>query len=107
MFLCAVGVGLLNGSLIRFARFTPVAATLVTYIGLGGLAFTLRSAPDGYIAISVTDAISTKVGPVPIAFVAFVVCALALELGLRGGGSACGCARSARTRSRRGGSACP
>ncbi len=85
MFLCAVGVGLLNGSLIRFARFTPVAATLVTYIGLGGLAFTLRSAPDGYIATSVTDAISTKVGPVPIAFVAFVVCALALELGLRRG----------------------
>ena len=85
MFLAAVGVGLLNGSLIRFARFTPVAATLVTYIGLGGLAFTLRSAPDGYIATSVTDAISTKIGPVPIAFVAFVVCALGLELGLRRG----------------------
>src|SRR5581483_2949086 len=83
MFLAAVGVGLLNGGLIRFARFTPVAATLVTYIGLGGLAFTLRSAPDGYIAASVTEAISTKIGPVPVAFVAFVVCALALELGLR------------------------
>jgi len=83
MFLCAVGVGLLNGGLIRFARFTPVAATLVTYIGLGGLAFTLRSAPDGYIAASVTKAISTKVGPVPIAFVAFVLCAFALEWGLR------------------------
>src|SRR5581483_1489728 len=54
MFLAAVGVGLLNGSLIRFAKFTPVAATLVTYIGLGGLAFTLRPAPDGYIAASVT-----------------------------------------------------
>ena len=44
------GVGLLNGALIRFAKFTPVAATLVTYIALGGLAFRLRSAPDGYIA---------------------------------------------------------
>jgi len=85
MFVAALGVGLLNGSLIRFAHFTPVAATLVTYIGLGGLAFTLRSAPDGYIASSVTDAISTKVGPVPVAFGAFVVCALALELGLRRG----------------------
>jgi ABC-type sugar transport system ATPase subunit/ribose/xylose/arabinose/galactoside ABC-type transport system permease subunit len=85
MVLCAVGVGLLNGSLIRFAKFTPVAATLVTYIGLGGLAFTLRSAPDGYIAASVTEAISTKVGPVPVAFVAFVLCALGLELGLRRG----------------------
>ena len=62
MFACAIGVGLVNGALIRFANFTAVAATLVTYIALGGLAFTLRDAPDGYIAISVTDAISRKVG---------------------------------------------
>jgi ABC-type sugar transport system ATPase subunit/ribose/xylose/arabinose/galactoside ABC-type transport system permease subunit len=83
IFAAAVGVGLLNGSLIRFAKFTPVAATLVTYIGLGGLAFTLRSAPDGYIATSVTNAIATKVGPVPIAFVVFVLSAVGLELALR------------------------
>ena len=83
MLAAAVGVGLLNGALIRYAKFTPVAATLVTYIGLGGLAFTLRSAPDGYIATSVTDVISKKVGPVPLAFVVFVLCALGLELGLR------------------------
>ena len=83
MVVAAAAVGLLNGSLIRFAKFTPVAATLVTYIGLGGLAFTLRSAPDGYIAASVTNAISTKIGPVPIAFIVFVVCAIGLELGLR------------------------
>ena len=83
MFLAAVGVGLLNGSLIRFAKFTPVAATLVTYIGLGGLAFTLRPAPDGYIAASVTNAISTKFGPVPIAFIVFVLTAFTLELLLR------------------------
>jgi ribose transport system ATP-binding protein len=83
MLLTAVAVGLVNGALIRFAKFTPVAATLVTYIALGGLAFTLRDSPDGYIATSVTDVISTKVGPVPVAFVVFVACALALELGLR------------------------
>jgi ribose transport system ATP-binding protein len=83
MLACAVAIGLLNGTLIRFANFTPVAATLVTYIALGGLAFTLRDAPDGYITASVTDVISTKVGPVPLAFVVFVLCALGLELGLR------------------------
>ena len=83
MLLSAVGIGLLNGALIRFAKFTAVAATLVTYIGLGGLAFTLRSAPDGYIATSVTNAIATKVGPVPIAFIVFVLCAFGLELALR------------------------
>jgi ribose transport system ATP-binding protein len=74
---------LINGALIRFANFTAVAATLVTYIALGGLAFTLRDAPDGYIAFSVTDAISKKVGPVPIAFILLVVVAVALELALR------------------------
>src|SRR5207344_579786 len=83
MLASAVVIGLLNGALIRFAKFTPVAATLVTYIGLGGLAFTLRDAPDGYIATSVTDAISTKIGQVPVAFVVFVATALVLELGLR------------------------
>jgi ribose transport system ATP-binding protein len=83
MFLCATGIGLLNGALIRYAKFTPVAATLVTYIGLGGLAYTLRSAPDGYIAASVTNAIQTKVGPIPVAFIVFVLVAFALEFGLR------------------------
>jgi ribose transport system ATP-binding protein len=83
MFVAAAAVGLLNGALIRYARFTPVAATLVTYIGLGGLAFTLRSAPDGYIAASVTNAIQTKVGPVPVAFIAFVAIACLLEIWLR------------------------
>jgi ribose transport system ATP-binding protein len=83
MLLSAIGIGLLNGLLIRYGNFTAVAATLVTYIGLGGLAFTLRSAPDGYIATSVTSAIATKIGPVPIAFIVFVGCALALELALR------------------------
>jgi len=83
MVLAAVGVGLLNGALIRFAKFTPVAATLVTYIGLGGLAFTLRSAPDGYIAASVTKAIETKAGPIPVAFIVFVLVAVGLELALR------------------------
>jgi ribose transport system ATP-binding protein len=83
MLFAAIAVGLLNGALIRFARFTPVAATLVTYIALGGLAFTLRDAPDGYIAASVTERISTKVGPVPVAFMLFVLAALALEVWLR------------------------
>jgi ABC-type sugar transport system ATPase subunit/ribose/xylose/arabinose/galactoside ABC-type transport system permease subunit len=83
MFLAAAAVGLLNGAMIRFAKFTPVAATLVTYIGLGGLAYTLRSAPDGYIAGSVTNVIETKIGPIPVAFILFVLCAVGLEVGLR------------------------
>jgi len=79
----AVVTGALNGSLIRFARFTPVAATLVTYIALQGASFLLRDAPGGNIASSVTGLIATKVGPVPVVFVLFIAVTLAMEFALR------------------------
>ncbi len=83
MLAVAATTGAVNGSLIRYAKFTPVAATLAAYIGLQGLSFLLRDAPGGIIASSVTGLIKTTVGPVPLAFVLFVVVALALELVLR------------------------
>ena len=45
----AVVVGGINGVLIRFANFTPIAATLAMYIGLQGMSFLLRDNPGGYI----------------------------------------------------------
>ena len=47
MFATAFVVGAVNGSLIRFAHFTPIAATLAMYIGLQGISFILRDGPDG------------------------------------------------------------
>jgi ribose/xylose/arabinose/galactoside ABC-type transport system permease subunit len=79
----AMATGLTNGVLIRFGKFTPVAATLATYIALQGLSFVLRDVPGGLISRSVTDAITFKVGRVPLAFVAFVVTAFAMEHALR------------------------
>lgn len=79
----AVAAGAVNGSLIRFGGFTAVAATLVTYIGLQGLSFLLRDSPGGNISGDVTTAISTKVGPVPVAFVVLVVVTLVMEYFLR------------------------
>ena len=79
----ALVTGAVNGGLIRFAGFTPVAATLVTYIALQGLSFLLRDAPGGNIASSVTNLISTKIGPVPVVFLLLVVLTLALEYCLR------------------------
>jgi ribose transport system ATP-binding protein len=79
----AMATGLTNGVLIRFGKFTPVAATLATYIALQGLSFVLRDVPGGLISRSVTDAITFKVGRVPLAFVAFVVIAFAMEHALR------------------------
>ena len=83
MVVAAAATGAVNGTLVRFGGFTPVAATLVTYIALQGLSFLLRDAPGGNIAASVTDAISTKVGPVPVVFIVFVALTLAAEAALR------------------------
>jgi ribose transport system ATP-binding protein len=83
MLLAGIGTGTVNGTLIRYAKFTPVAATLATYIALQGLSFFLRSSPGGNIASSVTDVVTKQVGTVPLAFVVMVLVAVALELVLR------------------------
>ena len=51
----ALVVGTINGCLIRFANFTPIAATLAMYIGLQGLSFVLRDGPGGYINFASAD----------------------------------------------------
>jgi ribose transport system ATP-binding protein len=79
----AAATGFVNGSLVRFANFTPVAATLATYIALQGFSFLLRDAPGGIIAADVTSAIKTKVGPVPWVFIALVVATVLMEVALR------------------------
>ena len=79
----AIAVGLVNGSLIRFAGFTPIAATLTMYIALQGLGFVLRDGPDGYIHPGVVSAIQSTIGPIPLAFLALVAAALVAELMLR------------------------
>ncbi|MGZ4710918.1 MAG: ABC transporter permease, partial [Acidimicrobiales bacterium] len=83
MALAGAGAGAINGSLIRFARFTPVAATLAAYIGLQGLSLLLRSAPGGNIASSVTGFLQLGVGPVPDVFILLVVASVAMEYLLR------------------------
>ena len=83
MFGVAFVVGAVNGVLIRFANFTPIAATLAMYIGLQGMSFLLRNAPDGYINAAVTDWITWQWGPIPAAFVVLVAVALTGEYILR------------------------
>jgi ribose transport system ATP-binding protein len=83
MFGAALVVGTINGVLIRFANFTPIAATLAMYIGLQGCSFLLRNAPDGYISSSIVDIINYQIGPIPLAFALLVAVALIGEYGLR------------------------
>jgi ribose transport system ATP-binding protein len=83
MFVIAAAVGTINGCLIRFANFTPIAATLAMYIGLQGMSFVLRDGPDGYINFAVMSFIGWKLGPLPLSFVVLVVVALVAERILR------------------------
>ncbi len=83
MFLGAFAVGTVNEILIRFANFTPIAATLAMYIGLQGMSFLLRDNPGGYINGSVVEALTSQFGPIPVAFIALVAVAIAGEYLLR------------------------
>ena len=83
MFVGAIVVGAINGILIRFANFTPIAATLAMYIGLQGCSFLLRDGPDGYISYDVTAVDHRQLGPIPVAFIVMAVFALAAEYTLR------------------------
>ncbi|MET0448433.1 MAG: ATP-binding cassette domain-containing protein, partial [Aeromicrobium sp.] len=83
MLVAATVIGAINGSLIRFGKFTPIAATLTLYIALGGLAFLLRSTQGGYISLSFQETVNRTYGPIPVAFIVFVVLAVAMEFALR------------------------
>jgi ribose transport system ATP-binding protein len=83
MFGGAFIVGAINGLLIRFANFTPIAATLAMYIGIQGLSFLLRDGPGGYISGNIVDVVNWQFGPIPVAFVTLVAFALAGEYALR------------------------
>ncbi len=56
----SIVVGLLNGSLIRYAKFTAIAATLTVYIALQGMSFILRPTAEGFINRDVSSFITTK-----------------------------------------------
>jgi ribose transport system ATP-binding protein len=83
MFATAIATGLINGTMVRLGRFTPVAATLVTYIGLQGISLLLRPFQGGEISSSIISFISTNIGTIPVAFIAAIGLAIALELCLR------------------------
>lgn len=79
----ALAVGTINGLLIRYASFTPIAATLAMYIGLQGCSFLLRDGPGGYINSDVVGWLTWQLGPVPVAFLAMVAMAVLGEIALR------------------------
>lgn len=83
MMAVSMAVGWVNGSLIRYLRFTAVAATLGMYIALQGFSFVLRETPGGFIDTQITAAISYKFGPIPAAFIVMALLAIVMEWLLR------------------------
>jgi ABC-type sugar transport system ATPase subunit/ribose/xylose/arabinose/galactoside ABC-type transport system permease subunit len=82
MIAASLAVGLLNGTMVRFARFTPIVATLVTYIAIQGVSLLLRPFQAGYISFTIINMINRSIGPVAVAFLAAVVVAVACERAL-------------------------
>ncbi|OZE79478.1 ABC transporter [Rhodococcus sp. 15-649-1-2] len=78
----ALLVGLLNWALVELVGLHPMVATLATYMGIQAVSQTLRPTPGGLISAQITDAISAKIGFVPIAFLVVVIIALVLQFAL-------------------------
>ena len=78
----AIAVGFANW-VPTLLGISPLLATLVTYTALQGVSLLLRPLPGGEISTSITDAISTKVGFMPVAAIVAIVLALALEFALK------------------------
>jgi ribose transport system ATP-binding protein len=83
MALVAALVGLINSSLIRYVKFTAIAATLTTYIAIGGFAFILRPEPGGLVSRAIADTLKSTLGPIPYVFIAAVIAAVGMEYLLR------------------------
>ena len=83
MVVVAAFVGLVNSSLIRFVKFTAIAATLTAYIAIGGFAFILRPNPDGYISGDVSTFVNLSLGAIPYAFIILVIITIVIEYLLR------------------------
>jgi ribose transport system ATP-binding protein len=80
-----IGVGMINGGLVQFAKINPVIATLATYIGVQGIALLINPVPTGLFAASATETLSKTVAGIPIMFIVCVVIAILAEFTLRRG----------------------
>jgi ribose transport system ATP-binding protein len=78
-----VAVGLVNGLLVRAGRLNSVLATISTFIVIQGIALQLRPQEAGELRTSITAAINTDVGWMPVALIAAIVIAVLAEVVLR------------------------
>ena len=85
---CGIGFGIFNVILTSVLGLHSIIATLATLSILQGVALWLRPIPSGSIDTGFTDAMTTHIGFMPVAFIGVVVVAAAADLWLyhSGGG---------------------
>lgn len=82
-----LGLGLVNGALVRGAKIPSIIATLATLSIVDGISLTLRPTPAGTINREFTTWLKASIGPVPIAFIVVVVLAILADVWLHASGS--------------------
>jgi 5-methylthioadenosine/S-adenosylhomocysteine deaminase len=87
IFLAGLALGLVNALLVRGFRIPSIIATLATLSILSGISLTLRKTSGGRIDRGVTSWLTTKIGPVPVAFILVLLAACALDYWLHATGS--------------------
>jgi ribose transport system ATP-binding protein len=83
MLATSAAIGLANGSLVRFGKFTAVAATLGVYVIIQGVSVLLRPQPGGSIDTHVISVVQATIGGIPAVFIIAVIVGLGLEAALR------------------------
>ncbi|HEX6844742.1 MAG TPA: amidohydrolase family protein [Actinomycetota bacterium] len=85
--LSGLALGLVNAALTVGLKIPSIIATLATLSVLNGISLTLRETPGGVINRDFTSLLSTKIGPVPVAFLLMLAAAGALDYWLHATGS--------------------
>lgn len=75
-----LGVGVMNGVLIRYLRIPDLITTLSTYSLVLGLALIVRPSPGGSVSMNFADFAVARWGPVPVIFLIAVLLYAAVEL---------------------------
>jgi 5-methylthioadenosine/S-adenosylhomocysteine deaminase len=85
--LCGAALGLVNAGLIRGLKIPSIIATLATLSILDGIALTMRPTAQGVINAGFVSALTTTIGPIPVAFIVIVAAAALADVWLHASGS--------------------
>jgi 5-methylthioadenosine/S-adenosylhomocysteine deaminase len=84
---CGLALGLVNAGLVRGLKIPSIIATLATLSILDGISLTWRPTAGGTISADLVSVLTTRIGPVPVAFILIIVGAGLLDMWLHGSGS--------------------